>query len=139
MNLNRNDLMAQLAQMQEKLAKAQEDIKSALVEGTSGGGAVKVEISGEYEIKSLKIEPEVIDPDDAGMLEDLVIAAMNEALNKVQALHAEPLAGMPGLGGLGGMPGMPNIPGLGGGAPAAGGGDEPQMPMNRAARRAQKK
>jgi DNA-binding YbaB/EbfC family protein len=121
--------------MQEKLAKAQEDIKSALVEGTSGGGAVTVEISGEYEIKSLKIEPEVIDPDDAGMLEDLVIAALNEALGKVQALHAEPLAGM------GGLPGMPNIPGLGGGgAPDAGGGDDqPQMPMNRAARRAQKR
>jgi DNA-binding YbaB/EbfC family protein len=139
MNLNRNDLMAQLAQMQEKLAKAQEDIKNALVEGTSGGGAVRVEITGEYEIKSLKIEPEVIDPDDAAMLEDLVIAALNEALSKVQAMHAEPLAGMGGLPGLGGMPGMPNIPGLGGGAPAAGGDDQPQMPMNRAARRAQKK
>lgn len=137
MNLNRNDLMAQLAQMQEKLAKAQEDMKSAVIEGTSGGGAVKVEISGEYEIKSLKIEPEVIDPDDAGMLEDLIIAALNEALGKVRALHAEPLAGMGGLPGLGGMPGMPNIPGLAGGA--GGSDDQPQMPMNRAARRAQKK
>jgi nucleoid-associated protein EbfC len=133
MNLNRNDLMNQLAQMQEKLARAQEDIQNTVVEGTSGGGAVKVEVSGDYEIKSLKIEAEVIDPEDAGMLEDLVIAAMNEALGKVQALHAEPLAGM------GGLPGMPNIPGLGGGTPGAGADDAPQGPMNRAARRAQKK
>jgi DNA-binding YbaB/EbfC family protein len=137
MNLNRNDLMAQLAQMQEKLAKAQEDIQNTVVQGTSGGGAVSVEISGNYEIKSLKIEPEVVDPDDTGMLEDLVIAALNEAIGKVQALHAEPLGGMPNI------PGMPNLPGLGlGGGGAAGadaGGDQPQAPMNRAARRAQKR
>jgi DNA-binding YbaB/EbfC family protein len=133
MNLNRNDLMNQLAQMQEKLAKAQEDIQSTVVEATAGGGAVTVQIGGDYTIKSLKIEPEVIDPDDAGMLEDLVIAALNEALTKVQALHAEPLAGM------GGMPGMPNIPGLTGGAADAGAADAPQAPMNRAARRAQKR
>jgi len=133
MNLNRNDLMAQLAQMQEKLAKAQEEIQNTVVEATSGGGAVKVELSGDYTIKSLKIEPEVIDPDDAGMLEDLVIAAMNEALTKVQALHADPLGG-----GMPNIPGLPNIPGMpglgGGGAPSADAG-----PMNRAARRAQKK
>jgi DNA-binding YbaB/EbfC family protein len=133
MNLNRNDLMAQLAQMQEKLAKAQEEIQNTVISATSGGGAVSVEISGDYEIKSLKIEPEVIDPDDAGMLEDLVIAAMNEALGKVQALHAEPLGGMPGLPNI---PGMPNLPGLGGGGDS---GDTPQAPMNRAARRAQKR
>lgn len=131
MNLNRNDLMAQLAQMQEKLAKAQEDIQNTVVEATSGGGAVRVEIRGDYQIQSLKIEPEVVDPDDMGMLEDLVIAAMNEALGKVQALHAEPLSGLGGL--AGGIPGMPNLPGLGGG------GDMPQAPMNRAARRAQKR
>lgn len=133
MNLNRNDLMAQLAQMQEKLAKAQEDIQSTVVEGTSGGGAVTVQITGDYTIKSLKIEPEVIDPDDVGMLEDLVIAALNEGLGKVQALHAEPLAGM------GGLPGMPNIPGLGGGGADPAGDGAAQGPMNRAARRAQKK
>jgi DNA-binding YbaB/EbfC family protein len=137
MNLNRNDLMNQLAQMQEKLAKAQEDIQNTVVEATSGGGAVTVEISGDYQIKSLKIEPEVIDPDDAGMLEDLVIAAMNEALGKVQALHAEPLAGMGG--GLPNIPGLGGLPGLGGGGGGEGGGDQPQAPMNRAARRAQKR
>ena len=89
-------------------------------------------MGGDYSVKSLKIEPEVIDPDDLGMLEDLIIAAMNEALSKVQALQAEPLAGM------GGIPGMPARPGLGGGAAAAGG-EGPQAPMNRAARRAQKR
>ena len=130
MNLNRNDLMAQLGKMQEQMAKAQEDIEGRVAEASAGGGAVKVEITGGYRVKSLRIEPEVIDPEDAGMLEDLVTAAVNEALSQVQAFHAEPLAGLSGL------PGMPSIPGLG--APEASG-DLPQAPLNRAARRAQKR
>src|SRR5690349_19296812 len=125
MNLNRNDLMNQLAQMQEKLAKAQEDIQNTVVQGTSGGGAVTVEMSGNHEVKSLKIEPEVVDPDDTGMLEDLIIAALNEAIGKVQALHASPLDGMPNIPGLPSLPGL----GLGGGAPSAdAGGEGPQAP-----------
>ena len=131
MNLNRNDLMAQLGKMQEQMAKAQEDIESRVAEASAGGGAVKVEMTGGYRIKSLKIEPEVIDPEDAAMLEDLVTAAVNEALSQVQAFHAEPLAGLSGL------PGMPDIPGLAGAPGSAG--DAPQGPMNRAARRAQKR
>jgi DNA-binding YbaB/EbfC family protein len=114
--------------MQEKLLKAQEDIENRVAEATAGGGAVKVEITGGYKVKSIKIEPDVVDPDDLGMLEDLITAAVNEALTQVQAFHAEPLAGLGDLSGLG-------LPGLGGPGP----GGMPQQPINRAARRASKR
>lgn len=123
------DMMSQLAQMQERLAKAQEDIENRVAEATAGGGAVKVEVTGAYKIKSLHIDPDVVDPDDMGMLEDLVIAAMNEALTQVQSFHADSIGSM--TGGLGAL----GLPGLGG----PGAGAAPQTPTNRAARRAQKR
>ncbi len=123
------DLMAQLGQMQERLQKAQEEIESRVAKATAGGGAVEVEITGAYRVKSLKIDPEAVDPDDLGMLEDLVTAAVNEALQQVQAFHAENLSGL--TGGLN----LPGLPGLG---DASGGGPAPP-PINRAARRAGKR
>jgi DNA-binding YbaB/EbfC family protein len=121
------DMLKRLAEMQEQLAKAQEEIENRIAKGTAGGGAVEVEITGAYRVKSLKIEPDVVDPDDLTMLEDLVTAAVNEALTQVQAFHAEGMGGaLPDLSGLG-------IPGLGG----PGGGQPP--PLNRAARRAGKR
>ena len=123
------DMLKRLADMQAQIAKAQEEIENRVATGTAGGGAVEVEITGGYKVKSLHIEPDVVDPDDMGMLEDLVIAAVNEALTQVQALHAEGMgSAVPDLGGLG-------IPGLGG--PDTGGGAPPAM--NRAARRASKR
>jgi len=127
------DMMARLGEMQEKLQKAQEEIENRVAEGTAGGGAVKVEISGGFRVKSVKIEPDVIDPDDLGMLEDLILAATNEALEQVQGFQAENLGAL--TGGMGLPGGMPGIPGLGG--PGGGGGAPP--PTNRAARRAQKR
>jgi DNA-binding YbaB/EbfC family protein len=129
-------MMARLSQMQEQMAKAQEEIENRVAEGTAGGGAVKVEITGSYKVKSIKIEPDVIDPDDAAMLEDLITAAVNEALQQVQGFHSENLAGL--TGGLG-LPDLSSLglPGLGGGGPAAPGGGPP--PVNRAARRANKR
>ena len=127
------DMMNQIAQMQERLAKAQEEIESRVATATAGGGAVTVEITGAYKVKSLKIEPDVVDPDDMGMLEDLVTAAVNEALTQVQNFHSD------NLGALTGGLNIPGLPGLGGGMPGPGGGDTPQAPMNRAARRAQKR
>lgn len=129
------DMMARLTQMQEQLAKAQQEVESRVATGTSGGGAVKVEVTGSYKVQSVKIEPDVIDPDDVGMLEDLVMAAISDALDQVQAFQAENLG--PLAGGLN-LPGM-GIPGLGGGGGGAAGGGEAQGPMNRAARRANKK
>jgi len=132
------DMMARLSQMQEQLAKAQQEVESRVATGTSGGGAVKVEITGSYKVQSVKIEPDVIDPDDVGMLEDLVLAAVSDALDQVQSYQAE------NLGALTGGLNIPGMPGLGGGAPGlgaggAGGGGEAQGPSNRAARRAAKK
>lgn len=121
------DMLKQLAQMQERMVKAQEEIENRVAEATAGGGAVKVEITGAYRVKSLSIDPEVVDPSDVGMLEDLVIAAMNEAMAQVQAFHSDSMGAV--TGGLEGL-----------GLPGLGGGDGGALPaMNRAARRAQKR
>jgi len=121
------DMLKQLAQMQERMARAQEEIENRVAEATAGGGAVKVEITGAYRVKSLSINPEVVDPSDVGMLEDLVIAAINEAMAQVQAFHSDSMGAV--TGGLAGL-GLPGLGGEAGGAPPA---------LNRAARRAQKR
>jgi DNA-binding YbaB/EbfC family protein len=82
--MDMNKLMKQAQKMQKDMEKAQEELKSKVVEGTSGGGMVKVSINGDYEIKEVKIEKDVVDPDDVEMLQDLVAAALNDAVNKVK-------------------------------------------------------
>ena len=94
------DMMAKLQQMQANALKAQEELHTQIVEGTSGGGAVKIELSGGLEVNSLKIEPEVVDAEDIEMLEDLVTAALNEALQKVQGLQTQQLSGLAGQFGI---------------------------------------
>jgi len=89
-------IMRQAQELQAKLAKAQEELSRTTLEVSSGGGAVKVIINGQQEIKSIKISPEVIDPDDVELLEDLVLTAVNEALAKSQELAAERLGGLTG-------------------------------------------
>ena len=92
-----NRFMIQQAQkLQEKLVKAQEELANIAVEASSGGGAVKVTINGQQKIQSVKISPEVINPDDAELLEDLVLAAVSEAVSKSQELAAERLSGLTG-------------------------------------------
>ena len=98
-----NNLMKQAQKMQEKLMKTQEELNNREVEATSGGGMVKVKMNGKNEIQSLKIDPEVVDPDDVEMLEDLIIAAINEAHDKVSQGNEDELSKI-----TGGM----NIPGL---------------------------
>ncbi len=100
MGMNR-DMMARLQQMQERALKAQQALAEQVVEGSAGGGAVSIAISGGLKLQSLKIAPEVVDPDDIEMLEDLVTAALNEALQKVQALQMEQVAGLAGQFGIG--------------------------------------
>ncbi len=99
MGMNR-DMMARLQQMQEKALAAQADLQAQVVEGSSGGGAVTISITGGLTVESLKIEPEVVDGDDVDMLEDLVKAALNEALQKVQGLQTQQLAGLAGQFGI---------------------------------------
>ncbi|MCK9225218.1 MAG: YbaB/EbfC family nucleoid-associated protein [Candidatus Muirbacterium halophilum] len=77
-------LMKQAQKMQKDMAKAQEELKTKVVEGTSGGGMIKISMNGDYEIIEVKIEKDVVDPDDVEMLQDLVAAALNDAVNKVK-------------------------------------------------------
>ena len=78
-----NDLMKQARKMQEEMMKSQQELENKIFSASSGGGMVTVEINGKYELKSIKIDPEAVDPEDVEMLEDLVIAAMMEAHSKV--------------------------------------------------------
>jgi DNA-binding YbaB/EbfC family protein len=92
--------------MQAQMAQAQEELANEVVEASAGGGMVRVKASGAGEIVEIKISSEAIDPDDPEMLEDLVLAAVNEALRNAQDLMQSKLGGaMGGLGGLG-LPGM---------------------------------
>ncbi len=100
MGMNR-DMMARLQQMQERVLKAQQELEEQTVDGSAGGGAVSITVSGGLKVQSLKIAPEVVDPDDIEMLEDLVTAAVNEALQQVQALQMQQLGGLAGQFGMG--------------------------------------
>lgn len=87
----------QFQDMQKALQKVQEDLKERVVEGTAGGGMVKVKVNGQQEVLDLKIEPDVINPDDKGMLEDLVLAAVNEAVKKSKKLQEQEMAKATGM------------------------------------------
>ncbi|MBA7709568.1 Nucleoid-associated protein [subsurface metagenome] len=89
-------MMRQAQELQAKLAKAQQELAEATVEATAGGGAVKVTITGQQQVQSIKISPEAINPDDAEMLEDLVLAAVSEAIAKSQELAAERMSKVTG-------------------------------------------
>jgi len=89
-------IMHQAQKLQEKLAKTQQELGNITLEASSGGGAVKVTINGQQKIQSVKISPEVINPDDIELLEDLVLAAVSEAIAKSQELAAERLGGLTG-------------------------------------------
>ena len=106
MKMDMNKMMKQVQEMQAQMAQAQEELAKETVEASAGGGMVRVKASGAGEITEIKIAPEAIDPEDPEMLEDLVLAAVNEALRNAQELMQSKLGGaMGGLGGLG-LPGM---------------------------------
>jgi len=99
---NMNDLMKQAQKMQEQLMEAQAAAAEQVVEGQAGGGVVKVAVTGGMEFQSVHIEPDAVDPDDVGMLEDLVLAAIHDAVAKVNELSQQAMGGLD-LGGLGGL------------------------------------
>jgi DNA-binding YbaB/EbfC family protein len=105
---NLNQLLKQAQQMQAEMAKAQEQLKDETVEASAGGGMVKVTMTGDMELRSIEIAPEAIDPEDPELLQDMVTAAVNEALRSAQELAASRMGGI--TGGLGG--GLPGMPGL---------------------------
>lgn len=94
---NMQALMRQAQKMQEEALKAQEEVDNAEVEGTSGGGLVKVVVTGNKAPVSINIDPSVVDPDDVEMLEDLVLAALNDAGSKADKLRAEKMGRFGGL------------------------------------------
>ena len=100
---NMNQMIKQAQKMQEQMQKAQDEIEVAEFEATVGGGAVTAKVSGKKTLLDLKISPEAVDPDDVEMLEDLIMAATNEALRKAEEASAANMAKL--TGGLGG--GMP--------------------------------
>jgi len=84
-------MMRQAEEMKKQIEQIKEDLSETLIESSSGGGMVTVEMSGAYELLNLKIKPEAVDPDDIEMLEDMVIASINEALAQVTKLREETL------------------------------------------------
>jgi len=101
---NMQQLLKQAQKMQEDMLKAQESLKDEIVEASAGGGMVTVQATGDLAIKSITIDPEAVDPEDVEMLQDTVLAAVNEALRAAQELAASKMGGIAGgLGGLGGL------------------------------------
>ena len=96
-------MMKQVQQMQAEMASAQEKLKDEVVEASAGGGMVKVKMSGDLRLLELQIDPQAADPEDVELLQDMVLAAVNEALRSAQELAASKLGGI--TGGLG-LPGM---------------------------------
>ena len=97
---NLNDLLKQAQQVQKDMEKVQEDLETKTVQASAGGGAVSVTVTGKKTIKEIVIKPEVVNPDDVEMLQDLIIAALNEALRKADELAASEMKrfNIPGLG-----------------------------------------
>ena len=106
MNPQYQKMMKQVQEMQKKMAKAQEELAVETVQASAGGGMVTVVISGSLEVREVTIKPEAVDPDDVEMLQDMVMAATNEALRAAQDLASTKLGGA--TGGLD----LPNIPGM---------------------------
>jgi nucleoid-associated protein EbfC len=105
---NINKMLKQVQQMQSDMAKAQEQLKDEVVEASAGGGMVTVKVSGDLEIKEIRIDPAAVDPEDVELLQDMVMAATNEAIRSAQELANRKLGGLTGgldLGGLG-LPGL---------------------------------
>ncbi|MFT8318151.1 MAG: YbaB/EbfC family nucleoid-associated protein [Sporolactobacillus sp.] len=88
---NMNNMMRQMQKMQKQMAEAQEKLKEEIVEGTAGGGVVAVKANGQKQIVDVTIQPDAVDPEDVEMLQDLVLAAVNDALSKADELSAQRL------------------------------------------------
>ena len=107
-------MLAQVQKMQKQMQDAQAQLAREVVTATAGGGMVTVTVSGDLEIRALEIDPAAVDPDDAQMLADIVLAAVNEGLRKAQELQASRLGEVSGgldLGELGNLGGL-GLPGL---------------------------
>ena len=102
--MNMQQMMKQARKMQEQLAAAQENLKSQTVDASAGGGMVKVTVNGEMELVNLTIDPDALDPEDVDMLQDMIVAAVNEASNNATQVANQRMGAI--TGGLN-IPGMP--------------------------------
>ena len=110
--MDMNAMLKQVQKMQAEMMEAQEQLKDEIVEASAGGGTVKVKMSGDLELKEITIDPEALDPEDADVLADMVMVAVNEALRSAQERAQEKMGGITGgLGGLGGPGGGLGLPG----------------------------
>jgi DNA-binding YbaB/EbfC family protein len=96
-------MLGQIQKLQQEMIKAQEALAEETIEVTAGGGAITIVVTGQQRVKSIRLQPEVVDPNDIEMLQDLLVAAVNEAIERSQAYAAEKLQGL--TGGLG-IPGF---------------------------------
>ena len=106
---NMNQMLKQVQKMQQDMAKAQEALANETVQASAGGGMVTVTITGDLVVKDIVIDPDAIDPEDAELLQDMVLAAVNEAIRQAQELAEKKMGGLTGgldLGGLGLPPGL---------------------------------
>ena len=108
---NVQQMMQQVQKMQKDMELAQEELRNEIVEASAGGGMVTVKVSGDQQVREIKIDPSAVDPDDVEILSDTVLAAVNEALRMAQDLAAKKLGGASGgldMGNLGGL-GLPGL------------------------------
>jgi len=109
---NMQQMLKQVQKMQAEMVAAQEALKDEVVEASAGGGMVTVKVSGDLDVKSIAIDPEAVDPEDVELLQDMVLAAVNEGLRAAQELASKKLGGITGgLGGPGGLGGL-GLPGF---------------------------
>jgi hypothetical protein len=109
---NMQQMMKQVQEMQTNMAKAQEELAAEEVEASAGGGMVKVRVTGGLEVRAIVIAPDAIDPEDPELLQDMVLAAVNEALRSAQELAERKMGAVTGgLGGPGGLGGL-GLPGM---------------------------
>ena len=103
---NMQQMLKQVQKMQEEMMTAQEALKDEVVDASAGGGMVSVQVTGDLRLKSITIDPQAVDPDDVELLQDMVLAAVNEGLRAAQELATSKLGGL--TGGLGdlGLPGL---------------------------------
>jgi DNA-binding YbaB/EbfC family protein len=109
---NMQQMMAQVQKMQKDMEAAQEELKSELVEASAGGGMVSVKVSGDLQVREVRIDPAAVDPEDVEILAEMVLAATNEALRLAQELAEQKMGGATAgldLGGLGGGLGLPGL------------------------------
>ena len=104
MGMNMQKMMRQMHKMQADLARVQAELEEMTVEGTAGGGVVTVVVNGHQDVQEIKIQPEAVDPEDVEMLEDLILAAVNDGLRKSRELSASEIEKVTGKLNIPGMP-----------------------------------